>query len=244
MTAERFIDSPFVQGDRLYRTGDLVRYLPDGNLEFLGRNDFQVKLRGVRLELGEIESCLLAHPALREVAVLIRDERLLAYFTVRGPAPSLEDLRTHVLAQLPEYMVPSAFVQLDELPLNPAGKLDRKALPEPGLEAVLSRAYEAPLGEVETLMAGIWAQVLRAGAGRAPRPLLRTGRAFVIGREPGGAPAQSGVGGGCADVVQPADAGAVSCLHGDAGGEGGRCRSRRFRSLVVGVGSEKAACPC
>ena len=161
MTAERFIDSPFVQGDRLYRTGDLVRYLPDGNLEFLGRNDFQVKLRGVRLELGEIESCLLAHPALREVAVLIRDERLLAYFTVRGPAPSLEDLRTHVLAQLPEYMVPSAFVQLDELPLNPAGKLDRKALPEPGLEAVLSRAYEAPLGEVETLMAGIWAQVLK-----------------------------------------------------------------------------------
>ncbi|EZP65948.1 non-ribosomal peptide synthetase [Pseudomonas sp. RIT357] len=161
MTAERFIDSPFVQGDRLYRTGDLVRYLPDGNLEFLGRNDFQVKLRGVRLELGEIESCLLAHPALREVAVLIRDERLLAYFTVRGPAPSLEDLRTHVLAQLPEYMVPSAFVQLDELPLNPAGKLDRKALPEPGLEAVLSRAYEAPQGEVETLMAGIWAQVLK-----------------------------------------------------------------------------------
>ena len=80
---------------------------------------------------------------------------------MRGPAPSLEDLRTHVLAQLPEYMVPSAFVQLDELPLNPAGKLDRKALPEPGLEAVLSRAYEAPQGEVETLMAGIWAQVLK-----------------------------------------------------------------------------------
>ncbi|WP_410318514.1 hypothetical protein, partial [Klebsiella pneumoniae] len=80
MTAERFIDSPFVVGDRLYRTGDLVRYLPDGNLEFLGRNDFQVKLRGVRLELGEIESRLAAHPALREVAVLIRDERLVAYF--------------------------------------------------------------------------------------------------------------------------------------------------------------------
>jgi arthrofactin-type cyclic lipopeptide synthetase A len=161
MTAERFIDSPFVAGDRLYRTGDLVRYLPDGNLEFLGRNDFQVKLRGVRLELGEIESRLLAHPALREVAVLIRDERLLAYFTLRGPAPSLEDLRVHVLEQLPEYMVPAAFVQLEVLPLNPAGKLDRKALPEPGLAAVLSRGYEAPVGEVETLMAGIWAEVLR-----------------------------------------------------------------------------------
>ncbi len=161
MTAERFIDSPFVAGDRLYRTGDLVRYRPDGNLEFLGRNDFQVKLRGVRLELGEIESRLAAHPALREVAVLIRDERLVAYFTLRGAAPSLEVLRAHVLAQLPEYMVPAAFVQLDELPLNPAGKLDRKALPEPGLDAVVSRAYEAPVGEVETLMSGIWADVLK-----------------------------------------------------------------------------------
>ena len=161
MTAERFIDSPFVEGDRLYRTGDLVRYLPDGSLAFLGRNDFQVKLRGVRLELGEIEARLAAHPALREVAVLIRDERLVAYFTLRGPAPSLEALRAHVLEQLPEYMVPAAFVQLEVLPLNPAGKLDRKALPEPGLGAVVSRAYEAPVGEVETLMAGVWAQVLK-----------------------------------------------------------------------------------
>jgi arthrofactin-type cyclic lipopeptide synthetase A len=161
MTAERFIDSPFVAGDRLYRTGDLVRYLPDGNLEFLGRNDFQVKLRGVRLELGEIESRLLVHPALREVAVLIRDERLVAYFTVRGEAPSLDALRAHVLEQLPEFMVPAAFVQLDELPLNPAGKLDRKALPEPGVGAVVSRAYAAPVGAVEVLMAGIWAEVLK-----------------------------------------------------------------------------------
>ncbi|WP_430693159.1 non-ribosomal peptide synthetase [Pseudomonas lactis] len=161
LTAERFIDSPFVPGDRLYRTGDLVRYLPDGNLEFLGRNDFQVKLRGVRLELGEIEAHLAAHPALHEVAVLIRDERLVAYFTLRGQAPSLQALRDHVLEHLPEYMVPAAFVQLDALPLNPAGKLDRKALPAPGLEAVLSRAYEAPVGEVETLMAGIWADVLK-----------------------------------------------------------------------------------
>ncbi len=161
MTAERFIDSPFVAGDRLYRTGDLVRYLPDGNLEFLGRNDFQVKLRGVRLELGEIESRLLAHPALREVAVLIRDERLVAYFTTRDAAPSLDALRAHVLEQLPEYMVPAAFVQLEVLPLNPAGKLDRKALPEPGLEAVVSRVYEAPIGEVEGVMAGVWAEVLK-----------------------------------------------------------------------------------
>ncbi|WP_430458764.1 amino acid adenylation domain-containing protein [Pseudomonas salmasensis] len=161
LTAERFIDSPFVPGDRLYRTGDLVRYLPDGTLEFLGRNDFQVKLRGVRLELGEIEARLAAHPALHEVAVLICDERLVAYFTLRDQAPSLQALREHVLEHLPEYMVPAAFVQLDALPLNPAGKLDRKALPAPGLEAVLSRAYEAPVGEVETLMAQIWADVLK-----------------------------------------------------------------------------------
>ncbi|WP_442962801.1 amino acid adenylation domain-containing protein [Pseudomonas sp. PA-4-8C] len=161
LTAERFIDSPFVAGDRLYRTGDLVRYLPDGTLEFLGRNDFQVKLRGVRLELGEIEACLATHPALHEVAVLICDERLVAYFTLRGQAPSLQALRDHALEHLPEYMVPAAFVQLDALPLNPAGKLDRKALPAPGLEAVLSRAYEAPVGEVESLMAGIWAEVLK-----------------------------------------------------------------------------------
>ncbi|WP_248749120.1 non-ribosomal peptide synthetase [Pseudomonas sp. MWU15-20650] len=161
MTAERFIDSPFVAGDRLYRTGDLVRYLPEGNLEFLGRNDFQVKLRGVRLEPGEIESCLAAHPALRDVVVLIRDERLVAYFTLRDQAPSLEALRVHALEQLPEYMVPAAFVQLDALPLNPAGKLDRSALPDPGVDAVLSRAYEAPQGEVEILMSGIWADVLK-----------------------------------------------------------------------------------
>ncbi|KAF1026602.1 MAG: Tyrocidine synthase 3 [Pseudomonas sp.] len=161
MTAERFIDSPFVPGDRLYRTGDLVRYLPDGSLEFLGRNDFQVKLRGLRLELGEIEACLAAHPALHEVAVLIRDERLVAYFTLSDTAPGLEALRTHMLAHLPEYMVPAAFVQLDRLPLSPAGKLDRKALPEPGLDAVISRDYAPPQGDVETLMAGIWAEVLK-----------------------------------------------------------------------------------
>ncbi|MEB0186265.1 amino acid adenylation domain-containing protein, partial [Pseudomonas sp. Bout1] len=161
MTAERFIDSPFVAGDRLYRTGDLVRYLPDGNLEFLGRNDFQVKLRGVRLELGEVEARLARHPALREVAVLIRDERLVAYFTARDGVPGLEALRAHMLEALPEYMVPAAFVHIDMWPLNPAGKLDRKALPEPGAEAVVSRAYEPPRGEVETLIAGVWAQVLK-----------------------------------------------------------------------------------
>ncbi|WP_277758205.1 non-ribosomal peptide synthetase [Pseudomonas sp. A34-9] len=163
LQAERFIDSPFVAGDRLYRTGDLVRYGADGNLEFLGRNDFQVKLRGVRLELGEIEARLLEHPAIREAVVLVRDERLVAYYSVRAesPEPTLEALRKHVLAQLPEFMVPGAYVMLAALPLTPNDKIDRKALPEPGAEALLSRPYEAPEGDVENALAQIWAQVLK-----------------------------------------------------------------------------------
>jgi len=163
LTAERFIESPFVAGDRLYRTGDLVRYLPDGNLEFLGRNDFQVKLRGLRVELGEIEARLASHPALKEVAVLMRDERLVAYFTPKAdvPVPAIEALRAYLLRLLPDYMVPSAYVVLDTLPLSPNGKLDRRALPVPGVDAVLSRDYEAPLGPVETALAAIWSEVLK-----------------------------------------------------------------------------------
>ncbi|WP_460091207.1 non-ribosomal peptide synthase/polyketide synthase [Pseudomonas sp. S2_E02] len=162
MQAERFIDSPFVPGDRLYRTGDLVRYRADGNLEFLGRNDFQVKLHGLRLELGEIEARLIQHPGVHEVVVLMRDERLVAYFTVRegSAAPAIDMLRAFILEQLPEYMVPGAFVALDVLPLSPNGKIDRQALPAPGLDAVLSRHYEAPEGEVETVLARVWAEVL------------------------------------------------------------------------------------
>ncbi|MFW9080921.1 non-ribosomal peptide synthase/polyketide synthase [Pseudomonas sp. P2757] len=162
MQAERFIDSPFVAGDRLYRTGDLVRYRADGNLEFLGRNDFQVKLRGLRLELGEIEARLIEHPAVREAVVLVRDERLVAYFSVRDgeSAPGIEALRAHVLERLPDYMTPGAFVLLDTLPLSPNGKVDRKALPAPDHASVVSREYEAPQGAVESALAQIWAEVL------------------------------------------------------------------------------------
>ncbi|PKA73026.1 arthrofactin-type cyclic lipopeptide synthetase A [Pseudomonas baetica] len=162
LQAERFIDSPFVAGDRLYRTGDLVRYAADGNLQFLGRNDFQIKLRGLRLEPGEIEARLIEHPAVREAVVMVRDERLVAWYTVRAgiEAPSLEALRAQILAHLPEYMVPAAFVLLGALPLTPNGKIDRKALPEPGAEAVLNRPYQPPEGDVETELARIWAEVL------------------------------------------------------------------------------------
>ncbi|MEE4152466.1 amino acid adenylation domain-containing protein, partial [Pseudomonas viridiflava] len=162
MQAERFIDSPFVPGDRLYRSGDLVRQRADGQLEFLGRNDFQVKLHGLRIELGEIEARLSAHPVLREVAVLLHGERLVAWFSCREghSAPGIEALRAHVLAQLPDYMVPTAYVAMSALPLSLNGKLDRAALPEPDASAVLSRHYEAPLCETEALLAELWAELL------------------------------------------------------------------------------------
>ncbi|MDH0301929.1 MULTISPECIES: non-ribosomal peptide synthetase [unclassified Pseudomonas] len=160
--AERFSDSPFVVGERLYRSGDLVRRRADGELEFLGRNDFQVKLHGLRIELGEIEACLARHAAVREVAVLLRGERLVAWFTARegAGAPGIDALRKHVRARLPDYMVPSAYVMLPAMPLTANGKLDRQALPEPGAEAVLSRAYAAPLGEAESRLAALWAELL------------------------------------------------------------------------------------
>ncbi|WP_408005740.1 non-ribosomal peptide synthetase, partial [Pseudomonas carassii] len=160
LDAERFGDSPFVVGERLYRSGDLVRRRADGELEFLGRDDFQVKLHGLRIELGEIEACLANHPAIREAAVLLRGERLVAWFTAHGEAPGIEALRRHALAQLPDYMVPSAYVAMPAMPLTANGKLDRQALPEPGAESVLSRAYEAPQGEAETHLAALWAELL------------------------------------------------------------------------------------
>lgn len=163
LQAERFIASPFVEGDRLYRTGDLVRYRLDGELDFVGRNDFQVKLRGLRVELGEIEASLTAHPAIGQAVVLMREERLVAYFTCRegSSAPALEVLRSHLLARMPEYMVPQAFVALAQLPLSNNGKIDRQVLPAPGAESVISRAYQAPRGELETALAEIWTDVLK-----------------------------------------------------------------------------------
>nr|WP_323073551.1 non-ribosomal peptide synthetase [Mycetohabitans endofungorum] len=166
LTAERFVPDPFsdVPDARMYKTGDLARYLPDGNLEFLGRNDYQVKIRGFRIEPGEIEACLLAHPQVRDTVVLARGEdhntRLIAY-TIADPDDSLAStLRAHAAAHLPEYMVPSAFVRLDAFPLTPNGKLDRRALPAPDDDALVHQAYEAPKGELETTLAAIWAELL------------------------------------------------------------------------------------
>ncbi|WP_153785031.1 non-ribosomal peptide synthetase, partial [Pseudomonas sp. EMN2] len=155
--AERFIASPFVAGARLYRSGDLVRQRADGNLEFLGRNDQQVKIRGLRIEPGEIEACLTRVAAVREAVVLAFDERLVAYYT--GAEQPADSLRQALLAQMPEYMVPGLYIHLDSLPLAPNGKLDRKALPAPDAN-LQQRPYEAPQGRTEALLAGLWAELL------------------------------------------------------------------------------------
>ncbi|MFL6289707.1 MAG: amino acid adenylation domain-containing protein [Thermoanaerobaculia bacterium] len=164
LTAERFLPDPFSgPGERLYRTGDLARRRADGSLELLGRIDHQVKLRGFRIELGEIEAALLAHPAVREAAVLAvdaanpdGDRRLAAYV---APPVEVEELRGHLAARLPSYMVPGAWVMLDALPRTPNGKLDRKALPRPDLSAG-GDGFVPPETPEERTLAGIWADVL------------------------------------------------------------------------------------
>ncbi|MDC0691037.1 phosphopantetheine-binding protein, partial [Mitsuaria sp. RG] len=148
----------------MYRSGDLVSWQADGTLRYLGRADQQVKLRGFRIELGEIEARLGECPGVRDAAVIVRedvpgDKRLVAYFT--GQAPTIGELHGRLQGVLPDYMLPSAYVQLDALPLTANGKLDRRALPQPGSDALVSRAFEAPQGEIETALAAIWAEVLK-----------------------------------------------------------------------------------
>ena len=167
LTAERFFDSPFVVGDRLYRTGDLARELPDGTLEYLGRNDFQVKIRGHRIELGEIEAALAACKGVGEAVVIARDDaqgqkQLVAYYRDRGEAgPRTADaLRMAVAETLPVFMVPAAYVRMAEWPLTPNGKLDRNALPAPDAEAFAARAFVAPQSEIEVALAAVWSELL------------------------------------------------------------------------------------
>ncbi|SED57616.1 non-ribosomal peptide synthetase [Pseudomonas anguilliseptica] len=164
LTAERYLPDPFgAPGSRLYRSGDIGRLNAEGELEFLGRVDHQVKIRGFRIELGEIEARLLEHPALREAAVIARqnpagDAELVAYIVARDACPGAQTLRQHLAEHLPEHMLPGAYVVLPALPLTPNGKLDRAALPAP--ERGGQRAYRAPRNERESLLAGLWAEVL------------------------------------------------------------------------------------
>ncbi|MGL4860532.1 MAG: amino acid adenylation domain-containing protein, partial [Enterobacteriaceae bacterium] len=166
LTAERFLPDPFVDDPRgrMYRTGDLVRYLPDGNLVFMGRTDHQVKIRGHRIECGEIEARLRESPQVRDALVMAQGEenekRLVAWVIAEPDVALADQLRAHLLSLLPEYMVPAAFVPVTEWPLTPNGKLDRSALAVPD-EASLARAvYEAPQGEPERTLATIWAELL------------------------------------------------------------------------------------
>ena len=171
LTAERFVPDPFGAraGARLYRTGDLARYQPDGKIEFLGRNDLQVKIRGFRIELGEIEAVLGRHQAVQRVAVVasddtIGDRRLIAYIVHKdGESLSVSGLRDFLKQHLPDFMLPSAFVLLDSLPMTPSGKIDRRALllQDGAVQSTLDQPYVAPRNAVEEVLAGIWAEVLK-----------------------------------------------------------------------------------
>ncbi|MCK9776716.1 AMP-binding protein [Pseudomonas syringae pv. syringae] len=168
VNAERFLADPFSSSPdaRMYKTGDLARYMADGRIEYLGRNDFQVKVRGFRIELGEIEARLGNCTGVKEAVVVARednpgDKRLVAY-VVGQPQSQLTaaELRAELAPQLAEYMLPSAFMILDALPLTPNRKLDRKALPAPDADALISRGYEAPQGETEERIVAIWQDLL------------------------------------------------------------------------------------
>jgi hypothetical protein len=169
LTADRFLPNPFTKtaGGRLYKTGDVARYSPDGSIEFLGRIDNQVKLRGFRIELSEIETALAQHSAVQQTAVLLREnphgeKRLVAYVvTEPGVAFSVGEMREFLKRKLPDYMMPSTLVTLENMPLTPNGKIHRNALPAPEqVKPELEKPYEAPRNATEEILAGIWADLL------------------------------------------------------------------------------------
>ncbi|MEH2077516.1 MAG: amino acid adenylation domain-containing protein, partial [Nostoc sp.] len=179
LTQEKFIPNPFKDsaalasprasagGRRLYKTGDLARYLPDGNIEYLSRIDDQVKIRGLRIELGEIEAVLSQHSDVQVSCVIVRedtpgDKRLIAYVVTHHDCqPTMGEIRQFLKAKLPDYMIPSAFVILESLPLNLNGKVDRRALPKPDLDTALLEKYVAPRTPIEEMLALLWTQVLK-----------------------------------------------------------------------------------
>ena len=163
LTAERFVADPYgAPGSRMYRTGDLARWLPDGVLDFVGRGDHQVKIRGFRIEMGEIESALLEQPDIRQAVVIVREDpsgqrQLVGYVVAHERAPDTDALRRALQNRLPSYMMPTAIVALDALPLTGNGKLDKHALPEPGLTAV---DFRAPRTSTEAALATLFADIL------------------------------------------------------------------------------------
>ncbi len=169
LTAEKFIPNPFAtgNGERIYRTGDLARWLPDGNVEFMGRIDHQVKVRGFRIELGEIEAALSRHDKIKDQIVLAPEDkagnkRLVAYIATKNSQEATPaEMRDYLSSQLPDYMVPAVYIFLDDMPLTPNGKVDRKALPQPDLEgAVIHREYIPPRNETEEKLITIVTELL------------------------------------------------------------------------------------
>lgn len=166
LTEEKFVDNPFAAGSLMYRTGDLARWLPDGTIEYLGRIDHQVKIRGQRIECGEIEHVLLGHPAVSEAVVMKRDtasgsEYLCAYIVCSDPADH-QELRDFAALRLPDYMVPQAVVELPAMPLSPNGKIDRKALPEPELATSdYSTPFVEAASDIELAIATVWREILQ-----------------------------------------------------------------------------------
>ena len=184
LTAEQFISNPFhtEPGARLYKTGDLVRLLADGNIEFLGRIDNQVKIRGFRIELGEIEAVLAEHPGVRQAAVHLwtvkADDARIVACCVPAKAGVLApiSLRKYLRARLPEYMVPQYFLPVDEIPLTPNGKVDRRRLPTPVVAESRIGRHEAPSDPIEATIAEIWTQLIHPA-----RPIGRIDKFFEMG---------------------------------------------------------------
>ncbi|HYF81967.1 MAG TPA: amino acid adenylation domain-containing protein [Clostridia bacterium] len=164
LTADKFIENPFLEGKKMYRTGDLAKRLQGGNIEFIGRIDHQVKIRGYRIELGEIESQLLKHTLIEQAVVVDREtvsgDKYLAAYLKSSTDIAASELREYLINELPEYMVPSYFVKLNEIPLTINGKVDKKALPEPNEFISRDNEYIAPENEREVIFAGIWADIL------------------------------------------------------------------------------------
>lgn len=167
LTAARFVPNPYLPGDRLYRTGDLAKRLASEDLEYMGRIDDQVKVRGHRIELGEIQASLLQLPIIKEAAVITRDDEqgrsaVYAYLVAEdGQVVNEADIRTALRAVLPDFMVPARLIQIDSIPLTVNGKLDQKALPEPDKRAQAENDI-SPRNEIEKAMADIWEELLEA----------------------------------------------------------------------------------
>ncbi|MCK4258506.1 MAG: non-ribosomal peptide synthase/polyketide synthase [Halanaerobiales bacterium] len=162
LTSEKFVNNPYT-GERMYRTGDLARWLPDGNIEFIGRRDYQVKVRGYRVELGEIEKQLLRYPKIKEAVVveqkLSAEDNYLAAYVVSDEEVIVTDLKAYLKTKLPDYMIPTYFIRLDKLPLTISGKVDRKALPKPE-DSLMRNEFVAPTTEIEAKLLELWTGIL------------------------------------------------------------------------------------